>query len=520
MEEFALLDSLGQSSAALRVLRSLIASTPSIVPAGALAPVDEQDPAVSRRDAASSKVADSLSDTAESLHWRSTTRTTSSSNTQASSDSSSESPAYTSERESLVAVYADYASLVYAGLLPSLLSFDAWLLLDCEDVVRVVLRQWLSDSALPLTELCVQWLAASFSLSKQRAQAVAAMRSLRGSVFNSKLNAIAGTKATERGSSSWPEALISVLVEVLAEDRSLGLLEAVADLANAAFAPSVHTASKPTLIGELPDLVRLVTSACLAFDDTEQGLEAMWRLVVTTPAALSEPGLERAFSLLDDIQQALIACDILKEYSLAPPLSLLLAAAPPGQSLCTARELATVKDLLGGFAFLYMNGEALTNVNANVQTKIDENEAYSRRGANLQEALVLAMSLRVGRTSGDGAADALARLLVDVAELRQLRVFGSLTGLWTGLTALKTALFLWPSTLACQLVSALLLEAEEESDATADEDRAASPAGCMSSAVRGLRELGVTDPMVRAVVLERYACYAVSLSVAECYYSM
>ena len=322
------------------------------------------------------------------------------------------------ERLSLVTelhrLYRSYCTLLYAGLLPPLSTFAEWVGWRSDEQVQAVLRQWANESTShSLCEVFSAYLRPLFSLrSSEKQEMLLSFLSSRG------------YRVAQGTEEHWEGSFVRFLALVLGKG-DLAKLEEVAVLAEASL-PTLPR--KQRCIGEVRLLVRLVTEACLAFDDLNHGLPVMWRLVVTTPEALI-PGLEEEFRLLDGIQTALGAAEVLRGYLPLPPLSLLTR--DPRRDRMQEAELA--RSLVRGLGHLNIDLSELQRLGLAFVREPSPSEAT--RTLDLCQALVMSMC---GSLANRDEVDmsGIEQLLSDILELRR----GLLAGVpaqWVGAVALN-----------------------------------------------------------------------------------
>ena len=388
------------------------------------------------------------------------------------------------DRLSLVAelhrVYVAYCQLLYAGLLPSLSTFSEWVGWSLSEQVLVVVRQWAaSPSSLPLVRVHSDLLQPIYAQrSEEKTDLLLSFLSTKGY----------RVPQVHRAEEDWEQALVCALAEVLREGN-LAVLEETASLAEA----SVPTLPKEKRrLRDVGQLVRLVTEACLGFDDLNRGLAAMWRLVVTTPESVT-PGMEEDFAMLDIIQAALAAGDILRAYLPLPPLSVMTR--DPRRDRLLERGLA--KETARGLGYLDVDLDELERLGLSF---VRDPPPLETRVVDLWEAMLLRMCSSLADRANDGLGD-VEQLVNDVAELR----CGLLAGLraeWVGAVLLNAVLHHCPMEVTFEVVDICLRRFEADGEGT-------------ERPLPALQSLGVSVSLVEHLVINRAA--GVFDSAASCY---
>lgn len=365
-------------------------------------------------------------------------------------------------------LYRSYCRLLYAGLLPPLSTFAEWVGCDKGEQMAKVARQWAEAScALSLIEVFAEFLRPIFTHHSSEKQ----------EMLLSYLSS-SGYRVTPSTEESWEERFVSSLSLVLRKGY-LSKFEEVASLAEA---------SLPTLpreqrcIDDVGLLVRLVTEACLAFDDLDRGLPAMWRLVVTTPEAVI-PGMEADFRALDKIQAALAAAEVLRAYFPPPPLSILIVDHRRDRLL----QAELTKSLVKGLGYLDVDLSELRRLGLSFLREPPHIEA---RTPSLHQALVIKMCGSFAQTGTVGVGD-IAQLATDLLELRR----GLLAGLpaqWVGAVAFNGILHHCPMELTYAITDDMLRPERADDD---DSER---------SSLRPLfQSLGVDAELIECLLVNR-----------------
>ena len=332
----------------------------------------------------------------------------------------------------LLCTYRSYCSLLYAGLLPPLFRFAEWVGRRASELVLAVLRQWANASSHSLREVFSDFLRPCFSTRASEKHEMLL------SFLSSK-----GYHVVEGPEEHWEESFVSSVATVLS-GGDLAKLEEVAVLAEA----SLPTQPRDQrCIGEVRLLVRLVTEACLAFDDLDRGLPVMWRLVVTTPEAVI-PGMETEFRALDGIQAALGAAEVLRAYLPLPPLSLLSRDHRRDRLL----ETELVRDLLRGLGHLPVDLSQLKRFGLAFVRESSSSE--TTRTLDLREALLVRMCGILAGRDTVGASD-IERLIGDIFELRR-GLLAELPGQWVGAVTFNAIIHHCPMELVYAIVDDLL----------------------------------------------------------------
>lgn len=140
--------------------------------------------------------------------------------------------------------------------------------------------------------------------------------------------------------------------------------------------------------------------------------------------------MELDFQRLDEIQQMLSACDVIKVYMDPPPLSALLGASETGDARLAAA-------LTVGIAYLRLDLSRLEKRSFKFHRhEVDDGEAMQ---VSLAEAVVLRMCARLHQEEPTDEEELSAQLLRDLAEI-QTTVLASLSQLWIACTVFNAAL--------------------------------------------------------------------------------